>query len=151
MNIARLFYSYIFGALLTLPVGAAETDYAQLVHATMSSKGNGGGVEQCYLEADYTFSGPMAPFGMVQFTTTFFNENKGFVINQMSGAGCDNMGNLPMMLIPGKLTESPNDMSTFQPEIQIHDAHAGYYRASLFDAIDCELTGEPNDLYKEDD
>ena len=143
MNIARTFYSCLFGALLALPVVAAESDYAQRVNSTLGSKGKGFGVGQQYLEAGYTFPGPMTPFGMVQFTTTFFDESKGFVINQMSGAGCHNMGNLPMLPMPGKLTESPNDMMGFNLDLKIQNAHAGYYRASLFDSVDCELTVTP--------
>nr|WP_321412249.1 GH92 family glycosyl hydrolase [uncultured Carboxylicivirga sp.] len=117
-----------------------EKNYAMLVNSTLGSKGKGFGEAERYLEAGYTFPGPMLPFGMVQFTTTFFDENKGFVINQMSGAGCHNMGNLPMLPIPGEITESPNDMMGFIPEIQIKDAHAGYYQASLFKSINCELS-----------
>ncbi|MGQ8338269.1 GH92 family glycosyl hydrolase [Sunxiuqinia sp. A32] len=117
-----------------------EKNYALLVNSTLGSKGKGFGVEQRYLEAGYTFPGPMLPFGMVQFTTTFFDENKGFVINQMSGAGCHNMGNLPMLPIPGELKESPIDMMSFKPEIKLSDAHAGYYEANLFNQINCELS-----------
>ena len=117
-----------------------EKNYALLVNSTLGTKGKGFGVEQRYLEAGYTFSGPTLPFGMVQFTTTFFDENKGFVINQMSGAGCHNMGNLPMLPILGELTDSPNDMMAFNPEIEIQEAHAGYYKAKLFNRIECELT-----------
>lgn len=117
-----------------------EKDYAGLVNTTLGTKGKGYGVEERYLEAGYTFPGPMLPFGMVQFTTTFFDPNKGFVINQMSGAGCHNMGNLPMMPVSGEITTSPKDMMGFKPEIQIEEAHAGYYKANLFENVSCELT-----------
>ena len=117
-----------------------EKDYAGLVNTTLGTKGKGFGVEERYLEAGYTFSGPMLPFGMVQFTTSFFEPDKGFVINQMSGAGCNNMGNLPMLPIPGVISTSPADMKGYKPEIQIQDAHAGYYKANLFQNVSCELT-----------
>lgn len=58
----------------------------------------------------------------------------------MSGAGCHNMGNLPMLPVPGELNTSPNDMMGFSPEIQIQEAHAGYYDANLFKQINCQLT-----------
>ena len=117
-----------------------DRNYAGLVNTLLGTKGKDFGVEQRYLEAGYTFPGPMLPFGMVQFTTTFFDPDKGFVINQMSGAGCANMGNLPMLPVPGGLSVSPNDMMGFNPGIQIKKAHAGYYRANLFNQVDCELT-----------
>lgn len=131
----------IFIALATSCINSNnEEDYAQLVNSLLGTKGKGFGVEQRYLEAGYTFPGATHPFGMVQFTTTFFDPDKGFVVNQMSGAGCHNMGNLPMLPIPGELTVSPGDMMNFKPEIQIKDAHAGYYKADLFANVNCELT-----------
>ncbi len=119
---------------------ATKINYSTQANALLGTKGKGFGVEQQYLEAGYTFPGAVLPFGMVQFTTTFFDPDKGFVINQMSGAGCHNMGNLPMLPIPGELSASPNDMKSFKPEIQIKNAHAGYYQANLFHQVDCELT-----------
>ena len=120
--------------------GSKKRNLAKVVNATLGTKGKGFGVGQRYLEAGYTFPGAVSPFGMVQFTTTFFDENKGFVINQMSGAGCHNMGNLPMLPLTGEMTTSPKDMMSFKPEIQIKDVHAGYYQAQLFDQVNCELT-----------
>nr|WP_319510293.1 GH92 family glycosyl hydrolase [uncultured Draconibacterium sp.] len=117
-----------------------EPNYSNLANTLLGTKGKGFGEAQRYLEAGYTFPGPMRPFGMVQFTTTFFDPDKGFVINQMSGAGCHNMGNLPMLPVPGELNTSPNDMMGFSPEIQIQEAHAGYFDANLFKQINCQLT-----------
>ena len=117
-----------------------QRNYSSLANPLLGTKGKGFGVEQRYLEAGYTFPGPTLPFGMVQFTTTFFDPRKGFVINQMSGAGCHNMGNLPMLPFPGKLDTSPRDMMGFNPEIQVEEAHAGYYEANLFQKANCELT-----------
>lgn len=117
-----------------------EINFSTMANTLLGTKGKGFGVEQRYLEAGYTFPGPTLPFGMVQFTTTFFDPNKGFVINQMSGAGCHNMGNLPMLPLPGSLDVSPNDMMGFTPDIQIKEAHAGYYKANLFGNTSCELT-----------
>ena len=102
-----------------------NSDYARLVNAQLGTKGKGFGVEQRYLEAGFTFSGATLPFGMVQFTTTFFDEQKGFVINQMSGAGCHQMGNIPLLPYPGKIESSPGDMMHFDPKINILEAYAG--------------------------
>lgn len=115
-------------------------DYYSLTNTLLGAKGKGFGERQRYLEAGYTFPGPTLPFGMVQFMTTFFDPNKGFVINQMSGAGCHNMGNFPMLPLSGNLEASPKDMMGFTPNIQIEEAHAGYYKANLFSNTSCELT-----------
>jgi len=126
-----------------LPPGAPaadEVNYARLANSTLGTKGKGFGVAQRYLEAGYTFPGATVPFGMTQFTTTFFDENKGFVINQMSGAGCHNMGNLPFLPMKGEIAKAPGDMMGYAPAIEIHEAHAGYYSASLFGDIAAELT-----------
>jgi len=122
------------------PKNTTEIAYAEKASSLLGTKGKGFGVEQRYLEAGYTFPGPTLPFGMVQFTTTFFDENKGYVVNQMSGAGCHNMGNLPMLPLPALPDSSPGDMMKINPEINIREAHAGYYSAELFNGIGLELT-----------
>ncbi|WP_420902519.1 hypothetical protein [Pseudoflavitalea rhizosphaerae] len=43
---------------------------------------------------------------MVQFTPTFFAPEKGFVVNQLSGAGCPNMGNFPVLPQAGEWRNS---------------------------------------------
>ena len=139
LKIRLLLFLVILGTV-SCEKDKSDRNYAQIVNALLGTKGKGYGTEQRYMEAGYTFPGTTMPFGMVQFTTTFFDPNKGFVINQMSGAGCHNMGNLPMLPIPGELSTSPNDMMGFKPEIQIKDAHAGYYQANLFQQVNCELT-----------
>lgn len=48
-----------------------EPNYSNLANTLLGTKGKGFGEAQRYLEAGYTFPGPMRPFGMVQFTTTF--------------------------------------------------------------------------------
>ena len=118
-------------------------NYAEQVNTTIGTKGKGHSVEEQYLEAGYTFPGATYPFGMVQFTSTFFDENKGFVINQLSGAGCHNMGNMPLLPMAGKLTKSPNDMMGYDPKININTAIAGYYKATLGDKASIELSVTP--------
>jgi len=116
-------------------------NYAEKVNTMIGTKGKGKGPQEMYLEAGFTFPGATYPFGMVQFTTTFFDEDKGFVVNQLSGAGCPHMGNFPTLPLNGQLTSSPNDMKGFKPQYHMEKAMAGYYRVNLSSSnIDCELT-----------
>lgn len=123
--------SLCFFAIPGLWAQSSKQNYANLVNTTIGSKGKGHGVNEQYLEAGYTFPGAMYPMGMVQFTNTFFAQNKGFVVNQLSGAGCDHMGNFPIMPLEGKLNDSPNDMKSFTPGFEIEKSVAGLYRVKL--------------------
>ncbi|WP_207534574.1 GH92 family glycosyl hydrolase [Desertivirga arenae] len=114
--------------------------YANYVNTQIGSKGKGHGKHEQYLEAGYTFPGAMSPFGMVQFTTTFFNEDRGFVINQMSGAGCEHMGNMPLIPLDGDLKVSPDSMTTFNPGFKILRSVAGYYKSSSDQGVISELS-----------
>jgi predicted alpha-1,2-mannosidase len=122
---------------------SGKVNFAEKVNTTIGTKGKGHGIEEQYLEAGYTFPGATCPFGMVQFTTTFFDENKGFVINQMSGAGCHNMGNLPTLPLAGELSESPKDMMGYKPVFENKQTIAGYYHTVIDGKIDCQLTTTP--------
>jgi len=120
---------------------AAGVNYAAMVNTMIGTKGKGKSLQEMYLEAGFTFPGATYPFGMVQFTTTFFDENKGFVVNQLSGAGCPHMGNFPTLPLNGSLTASPNDMKGYKPGYHMEKAMAGYYRVNLgSENVDCELT-----------
>lgn len=114
--------------------------YALKVNTLIGSQGKGANPEESYLEAGYTFPGAMYPFGMVQITPTFFNPNKGFVVNQLSGAGCEHMGNLPLLPLAGTLEKSPDDMLGYLPEFKVKNAYAGFYEAETKDAINSALT-----------
>jgi predicted alpha-1,2-mannosidase len=114
--------------------------YAKAVNTRIGWQGKGANAQERYLEAGYTFPGAMYPFGMVQFTPTFFEPDKGFVINQMSGAGCEHMGNLPLLPMPGTLKQSPNDMKNYKPGFQIKDAYAGFFKAVDKNNISSSLT-----------
>ena len=106
----------------------------------IGTKGKGKSPQEMYLEAGFTFPGATYPFGMVQFTTTFFDENKGFVVNQLSGAGCPHMGNFPTLPLSGDLHVSPNDMKGYTPGYHMEKAMAGYYQVKLENSnIDCGL------------
>jgi putative alpha-1,2-mannosidase len=78
------------------------------------------------LACGYSIIGATYPFGMVQFTPSFFSPQKGFVVTQLSGAGCSNMGNFPVVPLAGNLESSPNDMNSLEPFTDINNSSAGY-------------------------
>ena len=69
-----------------LPLGANKhkVSYAKLVNTMIGTKGTG-------WASGYTYPGATYPFGMVQFTRSYFCPHLGFGINQLSGAGCDHI------------------------------------------------------------
>lgn len=84
-------------------------------------------------------SGATYPFGMVQFTPTYFTKQLGFVINQLSGAGCDHMGNFPTLPIAGALRVSPDSILNMQTPVGKEIGTAGYYAATVDHSIRAEL------------
>ncbi len=137
------FIKGLFVAMVLLHVNVqAQINYAAKVNTQIGNKGKGAGKEEAYLEAGYTFPGATYPMGMVQFTPTFFHPNKGFVVNQMSGAGCEHMGNFPTMPLEGKLNASPYDMMGLNPGFIIQKSTAGYFGVKAGD-INCGLTVTP--------
>jgi len=92
------------------------------------------------LACGYSFIGACYPFGMVQFTPSFFSPQKGFVITQLNGAGCSNFGNFPVLPLAGSLKESPFDMNDFSSFNSINNASAGYLSVDMKDNIKSELT-----------
>jgi len=154
------------GALqLAVTPAAAPVDYAAQVNTLIGSKGKEATQRLGYLEAGFTFPGATYPFGMVQFTPTFFAPERGFVVNQLSGAGCANMGNFPTRAVASALVASPGDMVTLplgyrikrfvarhlglsydrSPNdpgsgTQTKRATAGYFQALLPGGVDAELT-----------
>ena len=107
--------------------------YAKLVNPEIGSQGSGLGCGFNYLGATY-------PFGMLQFTPSFFSPQKGFVVNQLSGAGCPHMGNFPVLPIAGKLTYSPKGMEDFKKYRTINQAHAGFLSVDMADKTTAKLT-----------
>ena len=99
---------------------APQTNYAQMVDTRIGSKGNG-------LSCGFTYIGASYPFGMMQFTPSFFSPQKGIVVNQMSGSGCPHMGNFPVLPISGKVTKSPKNMEDFPTYKEIREATAGCF------------------------
>ncbi|WP_319480303.1 GH92 family glycosyl hydrolase [uncultured Draconibacterium sp.] len=107
--------------------------YAQLVDPLIGSKGDGLGCGYSYIGATY-------PFGMVQFSPGFFTPQRGFGITQLSGAGCANMGNFPVIPLAGELQKSPNDMDGFKPYVEVNEANAGFLSVLMEDDTQAELT-----------
>lgn len=119
---------------------AQKISYTGKVNTLIGNHGKGVSAQEAYLEAGCTFPGAMYPFGMTQFTPSFFVPDNGFVINQMSGAGCEHMGNLPLLPLAGGLTSSPKDMLGFKPGFKVENASAGFYQVLSKDGINSALT-----------
>mgnify|MGYP003312867666 FL=1 len=77
---------------------------------------------------------------MVQFTPTFFSAHKGFVITQLNGAGCSNLGNFPILPLSGIIEKSPNDMNSFEKYQKVKIAKAGHLSLKMNENIDVDLT-----------
>ena len=162
ISVAVLIAADSLGAQEPKPLGLG---YASQVNPLIGNAGKQATRRFGYLEAGFTFPGATYPFGMVQFTPTFFAPDRGFVVNQLSGAGCPNMGNFPIRVLAGSLTESPDDMVTLPltyrvkrffashlglthkrspndpaSHAQIRRATAGYYEALLPRGVGAELT-----------
>lgn len=108
-------------------------NYAQLVDTRIGTEGNG-------LACGFTFAGATYPFGMMQLTPSFFSPNKGLVVNQISGAGCPNMGSFPVLPVAGALKASPNDMNGYSRYETVNSAVAGYFSMTTKDKVICETT-----------
>ena len=125
---AKIFTVFLF--IFSFTFGQQYYNY---VDTKIGSKGTG-------LACGYNFVGPTYPFGMVQFTPSFFSPNRGFVITQLNGAGCSNMGNFPVLPISGKLNVSPNDMNGYAKYEKIRNSTAGHLSLSMKNNIDVDLT-----------
>ncbi len=98
------------------------------------------GTEGAGLTSGYLYPGATYPFGMVQFTPTYFSKRGGFVINQLSGGGCAHMGNFPTVPLPGRLDVSPGNILDHRVDISAERGHAGYYEATVEERIGAQLT-----------
>ena len=87
--------------------------YSDIVDTRIGSKGDG-------LACGYSFIGACYPFGMGQFTPSFFSPQKGFVITQLNGACCSNFGNFPVLPINGAIMNSPFDMNSFEYDFNLN-------------------------------
>lgn len=130
----------LVGLLLVLigvgwSVSAQNTgdSYARQVNTLIGTKGIG-------LASGYLYPGATYPYGMVQFTPSYFSKRSGFVINQLSGAGCEHMGNFPTFPLKGKLKTSPGNFLDHRVNITEEQGHAGYYEAMVQEDIKAMLT-----------
>ncbi|MDR0824007.1 MAG: GH92 family glycosyl hydrolase, partial [Prevotella sp.] len=129
-----LIYLSLFFISFTSIEGQTENgDYANKVNTLIGTKGVG-------LASGYLYPGATYPFGMVQFTPSYFSKQAGFVINQLSGGGCDHMGNFPTFPVKGKLEVSPGNILDYRVNISQEKGHAGYYETAVQDDIKAELT-----------
>ncbi len=113
---------------------AQETiNYAGKVNTMIGTKGNG-------LTSGYLYPGASYPFGMAQFTRTYFSPDTGFGINQLSGAGCSNESNFPTLPLNGELSVSPDSILNLKVSITEEKGIAGYYKAVVQKNILAEFT-----------
>ena len=119
-----------WGSLSAQNVGR---NYARQVNTLIGTKGVG-------LTSGYLYPGATYPYGMVQFTPSYFSKRSGFVINQLSGGGCEHMGNFPTFLVKGKLKMSPDNILNYRINISEEKGHAGYYEAKVQEDIHAKLT-----------
>jgi predicted alpha-1,2-mannosidase len=125
--------NYLFVILFMGCANLNSQSLAKFVDTKMGSEGGG-------LGCGFNFIGASYPFGMVQFTPSFFSPQKGFVINQLSGAGCPHMGNVPVLPVAGNIEKSPDNMEGFDPYKIINEAHAGFLSVSMKDKTEASLT-----------
>ncbi|MDP4276861.1 MAG: GH92 family glycosyl hydrolase [Bacteroidota bacterium] len=111
----------------------SRINYAQLVDTRIGTEGNG-------LACGFTFLGAAYPFGMMQLTPSFFSPQKGIVVNQISGAGCPNMGNFPVLPLAGDLKSSPQKMETYPLYETVNNSSAGYCSITMKDGVTCRMT-----------
>ena len=128
-----LICSLLICPIITLKGQIQGVDYASKVNTLIGTKGEG-------LASGYVYPGATYPFGMVQFTPSYFSKRSGFVINQLSGGGCDHMGNFPTFPVKGKLKMSPDNIINYRVNISEEQGTAGYYQTNVQDDIKAELT-----------
>lgn len=117
----------------TLQGQVSNNNYASKVNTLIGNKGVG-------WASGYMYPGATYPFGMVQFTPSYFSKQSGFVINQLSGGGCDHMGNFPTFPVKGKLKISPDNIINYRVNLTEEKGTAGHYEAIVQDDIKAELT-----------
>ena len=123
----------LIGGWGSLSAQSAGSNYARQVNTLIGTKGVG-------LTSGYLYPGATYPYGMVQFTPSYFSKRSGFVINQLSGGGCEHMGNFPTFPVKGKLKMSPDNILNYRINISEEKGHAGYYEAMVQEDIKAKLT-----------
>lgn len=118
---------------VAMSISAQSRDYASYIDTRIGTEGSG-------LGCGFTFIAATYPFGMMQFGPAFFSPQKGIVVNQMSGAGCPNMGNFPTLAIAGGVKESPNDMNNFERYKKTTTTSAGQLSVVMPDGVEYDAT-----------
>ena len=127
------FLLVLIGGWGSLSAQSAGSNYSRQVNTLIGTKGVG-------LTSGYLYPGATYPYGMVQFTPSYFSKRSGFVINQLSGGGCEHMGNFPTFPVKGKLKMSPDNILNYRINISEEKGHAGYYEAMVQEDIKAKLT-----------
>lgn len=127
-----LLFSLVWGGAAAVQAMAGG-DYARQVNTLIGTKGVG-------LTSGYLYPGATYPYGMVQFTPSYFSKRTGFVINQLSGGGCEHMGNFPTFPVKGKLEVSPENILNYRINVSEEKGHAGYYEAMVQEDVKARLT-----------
>ncbi|MDR0547262.1 MAG: GH92 family glycosyl hydrolase [Dysgonamonadaceae bacterium] len=133
MKLKKAYFYCLFLLGITSLHANEAGSYAHKVNTLIGTSGVG-------WSSGYTWPGAVAPFGMVQFTTTYFTKQLGFVVNQTSGGGCDHQGNFPVLPLNGQLTVSPNNILDLRAGISGEKGIAGYYQATVNQTIQAELS-----------
>ena len=131
--VCALLVAWIGGSKVSAKPMDGDTSYARQVNTLIGTKGVG-------LTSGYLYPGATYPYGMVQFTPSYFSKRSGFVINQLSGAGCEHMGNFPTFPMKGKLQVSPNNILDARINLTEEKGHAGFYEAVVQEDIKAKLT-----------
>lgn len=116
---------------------ANQINYSSLVDTRIGTVGRPG---DNGLASGFTYLGATYPFGMMQLTPSHFAPQSGIVVNQISGGGCPEMGNFPVIAFNGQLKASPNDMKEFPFYKKILSSEAGYLSLEYPDNVIFETT-----------
>lgn len=116
---------------------ANQMNYSSLVDTRIGTVGRPG---DNGLASGFTYLGATYPFGMMQLTPSHFAPQNGIVVNQISGGGCPEMGNFPVIAFNGQLKASPNDMKEFPFYKKILSSEAGYLSLEYPDNVIFETT-----------
>ncbi|GAB6009588.1 GH92 family glycosyl hydrolase [Dysgonomonas reticulitermitis] len=128
-----IYLFFVLASFMFIKGQAQESGYVSKVNTLIGTKGVG-------LTSGYMYPGATYPFGMIQFTPSYFSKQSGFVINQLSGGGCEHMGNFPTFPVKGKLSMSPDDIISYRINLSEEKGHAGYYQTMVQEDIKAELT-----------
>lgn len=127
-------------ALLWPGAAPAAADPASFVDPLIGTGGDAG----------HTFPGAVVPFGMVQFSPVSartpgpggyrYDDTtvRGFALTRLSGAGCANLGSVPIMPLVKPFVRHPLPAARFSHRRE--DASPGRYRVRLDTGVDVDLT-----------